>query len=130
MKTYVTLWVIFLVLILLILGQIDIKNIDTVVSGIVAPISAFLAGVVFFSVDIYGHAVPVIVFWLVFASLIATFYFGFINIRAFGHAFDLVRGRYTHPKDTGEVSHFQALATALSGTVGLGNIASRPHQNR
>ena len=37
---------------------------------------------------------------------------------------------YDDPNDVGEVSHFQALASALSATVGLGNIASRPHQNR
>ena len=41
----------------------------------------------------------------------------------FSHALDLVRGRYDKPKAKGEVSHFQALSTALSGTVGLGNIA-------
>jgi AGCS family alanine or glycine:cation symporter len=47
----------------------------------------------------------------------------FINVRAFKHAIDLVRGKYDDPNDEGEVSHFQALATALSATVGLGNIA-------
>jgi hypothetical protein len=41
----------------------------------------------------------------------------------FGHAIALVKGKYSDPNDAGEVSHFQALATALSGTVGLGNIA-------
>jgi alanine or glycine:cation symporter, AGCS family len=57
------------------------------------------------------------------ARLVFTIYFGFIQFRAFGHAIALVRGDYSDPKDAGEVSHFQALATALSGTVGLGNIA-------
>ena len=47
----------------------------------------------------------------------------FINVRGFKHAIDLVKGKYDDPKDEGEVSHFQALATALSATVGLGNIA-------
>ena len=47
----------------------------------------------------------------------------FINIRGFKHAIELVRGKFDDPKDHGEVSHFQALATALSATVGLGNIA-------
>ena len=47
----------------------------------------------------------------------------FINIRGFKHAIELVRGKFDDPKDQGEVSHFQALATALSATVGLGNIA-------
>ena len=48
---------------------------------------------------------------------------GFINIRAFKHAINVTRGKYSDPADAGEVSHFQALATALSATVGLGNIA-------
>ena len=47
----------------------------------------------------------------------------FISIRGFKHAFQLVRGDYDNPEDKGEVSHFQALTTALSATVGLGNIA-------
>jgi AGCS family alanine or glycine:cation symporter len=46
-----------------------------------------------------------------------------VQVRAFAHAIALVKGDYAKPEDAGEVSHFQALATALSGTVGLGNIA-------
>ena len=57
------------------------------------------------------------------AAAIFTVYFGFVQFRKFGHAIALVRGDYSDPNDAGEVSHFQALATALSGTVGLGNIA-------
>ena len=66
---------------------------------------------------------PWIVLWLVTGATIFTVYFRFIQFRAFGHAISLVRGDYSDPNDAGEVSHFQALATALSGTVGLGNIA-------
>ncbi len=73
--------------------------------------------------EINGVAFPWIVMWLVIGATIFTFYFGFIQFRAFGHAIALVRGDYSDPNDAGEVSHFQALATALSGTVGLGNIA-------
>ena len=47
----------------------------------------------------------------------------FVNIRSFGHAIAVVRGKYDKPGDSGEVSHFQALTAALSGTVGVGNIA-------
>ena len=47
---------------------------------------------------------------------------GFVNIRGFKHAIQLVRGDYADPNSPGEVSHFQALATAVSGTVGIGNI--------
>lgn len=66
---------------------------------------------------------PIIVVWLIMGAVVFTLYMGFINIRGFRHAIDIVRGKYDNPNDKGEVSHFQALATALSGTVGLGNIA-------
>lgn len=66
--------------------------------------------------------------WLVVVLLMAaavyfTFYFGFINIRGFRHSIDLTLGRYAKPDDLGEVSQFQALTAALSGTLGLGNIS-------
>lgn len=66
--------------------------------------------------------------WLVVVLLIAaafwfTFYFAFINFRAFGHSINLMLGRYSKPEDKGEVSQFQALTAALSGTLGLGNIS-------
>ena len=48
---------------------------------------------------------------------------GFINLRGFRHAFELAKGKYDDPNAPGQVTHFQALATAVSGTVGLGNIA-------
>lgn len=70
-----------------------------------------------------GTSFPWIVMWLVIAATVFTLYFGFVQFRFFKHAIQLVKGDYSDPKDAGEVSHFQALATALSGTVGLGNIA-------
>ncbi len=81
--------------------------------------------VVFFSYPVAGTKFPLIVGWLLLAAIIFTLYFGFVQIRRARLAIDIVRGKYTDPdsKDEGEVSHFQALATALSGTVGLGNIA-------
>ncbi|MEM8718944.1 MAG: alanine/glycine:cation symporter family protein [Cyanobacteria bacterium P01_G01_bin.39] len=66
---------------------------------------------------------PLIVLWLICGSVFFTLRLGFINIRGVKHAIDVVTGKYDNPEDEGEVSHFQALATALSGTVGLGNIA-------
>ena len=69
------------------------------------------------------NSLPLAVFWLVLGAIFFTFRMGFINFRAFGHAVAVTRGKYDDPKDAGEVSHFQALATALSATVGLGNIA-------
>ena len=70
-----------------------------------------------------GTDFPWIVMWLVVAASIFTVYFGFVQFRFFRHSVQLVKGDYSDPNDAGEVSHFQALATALSGTVGLGNIA-------
>ncbi|WGH80433.1 alanine/glycine:cation symporter family protein [Jannaschia ovalis] len=70
-----------------------------------------------------GTEFPWIVMWLVVAATVFTLYFGFVQFRFFGHSIALVKGDYSDPDDAGEVSHFQALATALSGTVGLGNIA-------
>ncbi len=70
-----------------------------------------------------GTEVPLIVIWLIFGGIFFTLRFKFLNIRAFKHGIDLVRGKYDHPGSGGEVSHFQALATALSATVGLGSIA-------
>jgi len=67
--------------------------------------------------------IPFIVLWLVLGALFFTFRYGFPNLRAFGHAIQVTRGVYDNPDDEGEVSHFQALSSALSATVGLGNIA-------
>jgi len=98
-------------------------GIDAAISSVIAPVSNAIVSVVFYSVPVFGVQFPLIVLWLVIAAAIATFYFRFIAFRAFKHALELIRGDYMDPKDAGEVSHFQALATALSGTVGLGNIA-------
>lgn len=67
--------------------------------------------------------IPFIVIWLVLGATFFTLRMGFINIRGFRHSLDLARGKYDDPDAPGQVTHFQALATAVSGTVGLGNIA-------
>ena len=63
------------------------------------------------------------VFLLLGTGIFFTFYLRFPQIRYFAHAFRIVRGKYDNATDLGDTSHFQALATALSGTVGTGNIA-------
>ncbi len=73
--------------------------------------------------DIQKMKIPFVVVWLIFGALFFTIKMRFINFRGFKHAIALIRGVYDKPKDKGEVSHFQALTTALSATVGLGNIA-------
>lgn len=66
---------------------------------------------------------PFVLVWLLGAGIWATLFFGFPNLRLFGLAIKTVRGKYSDPSNAGEVSHFKALTTALSATVGLGNIA-------
>ncbi len=70
-----------------------------------------------------GTKVPIIVLWLLLGAMFFTVRMGFINVRGFWHGIRLTRGDYDNPDETGEVSHFQALASALSATIGLGNIA-------
>jgi len=120
-------------------------GLDEKIDAAFKPISDFFFDTVFFTVD---GSTPFVLILLVVAATFFTIYFGFINVRKFGTAINVVRGKYddidhsvADPKaavnqvdgdlvDTisdeskdGEVSHFQALATAVSGTVGNGNIA-------
>lgn len=67
--------------------------------------------------------IPFIVVWLLLGALFFTLKLGFINIRGFRHSLQLAKGKFDDPNAPGQVTHFQALATAVSGTVGLGNIA-------
>ena len=73
--------------------------------------------------DVKKNAIPFIVMWLIIGSIFFTFRLGFINIRGFKHSIDLARGKYDDPNAPGTITHFQAMATAVSATVGLGNIA-------
>jgi len=101
------------------------KGMDQKIDEAFAPISDFFSSVVFFQVLGY----PFVILLLVGSALFFTIYFGFPNIKYFFTAINVVRGKYDdHDKSDdkskdGEVSHFQALATAVSGTVGNGNIA-------
>ncbi len=75
-------------------------------------------------IKIAGPELPFLVVFLAAGALFYTLYHGFINIRGFGHAIAVVRGKWTAGADEGDVSPFQAFTAALSATVGLGNIAS------
>lgn len=99
------------------------NGIDERINLAIKPFADAVAGAVFSSFPVADVQIPFVLVWLIVAATIFTFYFKFINLRAFKHGFELVRGDYHDPKAAGEVTHFQALATALSGTVGLGNIA-------
>jgi len=86
-------------------------------------VSKFLIDVVFVDVTIKGQGVPVVLIILAGTALFLSIYFRFLNLRAFGLALRTVRGKYFGKDAPGQITHFQALATALSATVGLGNIA-------
>jgi AGCS family alanine or glycine:cation symporter len=98
-------------------------GIDQTIDQIMRPLADVIYRFVFYAVPVAGLELPLIVAWLVAGGLFFTFYLRFINIRGFRHALHLVSGRYADPLHPGEVTHFQALATAVSGTVGIGNIA-------
>ncbi|WP_202844899.1 alanine/glycine:cation symporter family protein [Luteimonas saliphila] len=99
-------------------------GLDQAINDAFAPVADAVSWLVFHPVPIgFGASLPFVVLWLLVAALAFTLYFRFINLRGFAQGFRLVRGDFSRPDDPGEVTHFQALATALSGTVGLGNIA-------
>ena len=85
------------------------------------PISELFSNIIFFKVPF--TEVPAVLVMLAATALFLSIYFRFINLRAFGLALRTVRGKYSSKDAPGRITHFQALATALSGTVGLGNIA-------
>jgi AGCS family alanine or glycine:cation symporter len=100
------------------------SSLDQQIEATIGPILKWIAGLVFTSIDVGGAKVELIVLWLIGAAMFCTIYFRFINFRGFWLGFRLLRGDFDDAaRGQGEVTHFQALATALSGTVGLGNIA-------
>ncbi|MCX8229644.1 MAG: alanine/glycine:cation symporter family protein [Planctomycetota bacterium] len=99
-------------------------GLSTAIDNATGAIVEVLASVFFY--DIHpgeNEEIPLVVAWLVVGAIFLTLRMGFINLRGFVHAIQVTRGKFDNPADEGEVSHFQALASALSATVGLGNIA-------
>ena len=68
-------------------------------------------------------SLPFLIVVLILGAIFFTFWYRWINVRGSRHSIDIIRGKYDNPEDTGEISHFRALTSALSATVGLGNIA-------
>ncbi|MEV6245753.1 alanine/glycine:cation symporter family protein [Streptomyces sp. NPDC051742] len=99
------------------------QSVDKAVSGFFEPIAKWLGDIVFYSVPVGGTQLPLIVAWLVVAGLVFSGWFGLVQLRKFRLAVNVVRGKYDEKGSAGEVNHFQALTAAVSGTVGLGNIA-------
>ena len=90
------------------------------IDGLFADIVSLMGAVLFADL---GTKIPLIIWVLVLGGIYYSFYFGWISLRGFRHSIDVIRGRYDDPNDPGEISHFQALTSALSATIGLGNIA-------
>ncbi|GGP58229.1 alanine/glycine:cation symporter family protein [Streptomyces calvus] len=99
------------------------QSIDDAVSDFFDPVATTVGDIVFYTVPVGGTELPLIVAWLVVAGLVFTAWFGLLQARKLKLAVDVVRGKYDEDGSPGEVNHFQALTAAVSGTVGLGNIA-------
>lgn len=99
------------------------NSVDAVIASVLGPLSDAMDSFVFHKFDVGGLEIPWIVVWMFAPMAFLTVYFGFINLKSFKLAGKILKGRFHDPSAPGEVSQFQALTTALSGTVGLGNIA-------
>lgn len=100
------------------------QSIEDVIDEKFKPLVDFLEVIILYKpFEKYDFHISIVVLWLIFGALMFTLCFRFIHIRLFKHAIDITRGLYDKKDEAGEVSHFQALVTALSGTLGLGNIS-------
>lgn len=109
-----------------IVAQASLAELAKGIDAAFAPISQAVNDVIFFEITAFGVSVPLVLIWLITGAIVITISLRFVNLRGFGHALSLVfRPRKAH-KGAGEITHFEALSSALSGTVGLGNIASVP----
>ena len=100
-----------------------LKAVEDSINNFFEPFAAWISGWVFYAFPVAGISIPIVVIWLVAAALIISAFLGFPQFRSFKLSIEVVRGKFSHPDDPGEITHFQALSSALSGTVGLGNIA-------
>jgi alanine or glycine:cation symporter, AGCS family len=104
-------------------GKEPAKTLDQRIDDLFGASTGWFVNSIFADVPINGYPVKIVVIWLAIAGFFLTVFFKFINFRAFGLALRTVRGHYSRSGDPGEITHFQALSAAVSGTVGLGNIA-------
>ncbi|MFC0582314.1 alanine/glycine:cation symporter family protein [Micrococcoides hystricis] len=98
-------------------------SVDESIQNIFGPIVDFLETIVFFAVPIGDAELPLLVVWLISAGIFLTFWLRIRPIRDAKLSFKIIKGHYSRHSDPGQVTSFQALATELSGTIGLGNIA-------
>ena len=97
-------------------------SLDQQIDAWVAPASKFFADIIFYKITIGGASWPLVVLWLMAGAVLFTLYLGVINLRGLFTARRILKGEFNAPNAPGEVTHFQALTTAISGTVGIGNI--------
>lgn len=100
-----------------------VSPVDDAINSWFDPIATWFGSIIFFPLTFGDFSFPFVVLWLIFAAAVFTVYFGFIQARGAKLSLEIIRGKFSSKSDPGEVTHFQALASALSGTVGLGNIA-------
>ena len=105
------------------------------IADFLAPVGDFLAGIATFlsdfltrhivdrGISVGGENIPFMVIILLGIGTYLTLRLGFVQVKRLGHGAAVATGRYDDPEDEGDVTHFQALTTALSATVGIGNIA-------
>lgn len=101
------------------------QSVSESINQAITPLSDGMSAVIFYSVDIFGNSVPLVLIGLFSAAVFFTLMLRFINLRGFSHSIQILRDPSEDTGD-GDVSHFQALTSALSGTVGIGNLASVP----
>jgi alanine or glycine:cation symporter, AGCS family len=97
-------------------------TVDERINAWLAPVADWFGKVIFFSVPVAGAQLPLIMAWLIMGGIVCTLAFRFVNLRGFRHSLHVIRGDYSSKDHPGEASPFQALSTAVSGTVGLGSI--------
>lgn len=98
-------------------------SIDGAIQSVFGPVVDILEQAVFFAISIGGAEIPLIVVWLLFGGIFLTFWLRIRPIWDARLSFRIIRGQFARHSDPGQITSFQALATELSGTVGLGNIA-------
>lgn len=99
------------------------KSLDEAIDQGFEQATGWFVSAIFSKIPVGDYGIQWIVVWLAAAGLIFTLVFKFINLRGMATALKTIKGKYTSPDAPGQITHFQALATAVSGTVGLGNIA-------
>ena len=103
--------------------QANAASIDQTIEKYFAPFSDGLSSLIFTSISLNGAKLPILILFMLISSFFLTFYFRGINIWGFKHGMKQIFKKKVDDDHKGEVSSLGALATALSGTVGLGNIA-------